>query len=38
MMKTRLMCAAALAFVIFGFFTVIVTVLMLNVLVAMFNK
>jgi hypothetical protein len=35
---TRLICAAALAFIIFGLFTVIVTVLMLNVLVAMFNK
>ena len=29
---------AALAFIIFGFFTIIVPVLMLNVLVAMFNK
>ncbi len=29
---------AALAFIIFGFFTIIVSILMLNVLVAMFNK
>ena len=29
---------AALAFIIFGFFTVLVPILMLNVLIAMFNK
>jgi hypothetical protein len=33
-----LTCHTALAFIIFGIFTVLVTVLMLNVLVAMFNK
>jgi len=31
-------CCAGLAFIIFGFSTILVTILMVNVLVAMFNK